>query len=50
MKIELRVVRRAAGEYDSYFCGEILHVDVVAVIRRRFVAPKRSGFTSVKSR
>jgi len=40
MNIELGVVRRTRGEYDSYFYHEILHVDVVAVIPLRFVPPQ----------
>jgi hypothetical protein len=50
MNIELEVVCRARGEYDSYSCREIQHVDVVAVIPRRVLPPERSGFISVKSR
>ena len=46
MNIEFGVVRWARGEYDSYFCRYILHVDVVAVIPRRFVPTKRSVFVS----
>ena len=50
MKIELRVVRRAAGEYDSYFCGEYymltllqLFVDVSLPQNVRVSLPSRAG-------
>ena len=32
------------GEYEGYYCREILHVDAVAGFPQRFILLKRSGF------